>query len=84
MPTMTRRLQILIDEDRYHLLDRESQRSGKPIAELIRDAVDDRYGTDDEKRRAAADRFLASEPVPVADWDVMKRELRDSLYGMAE
>ncbi len=81
MATMTRRLQILIDEERYQLLERESQRLGKPIAELIRDALDQIYVTDMASRRAAAERLLAAEPMPVEDWDVMKQDLRDSLYA---
>jgi hypothetical protein len=75
--TMTHRLQILIDEPRYALLERESRRTGRPIAELIREAVDASYGVDREKRRAAADRLLAADPMPVDDWDVMQQEMMD-------
>jgi hypothetical protein len=32
MGMMTRRLQILIDEERYALLEREAQRTGRPVA----------------------------------------------------
>ncbi len=80
MATMTHRLQILIDEDRHALLERESQRSGRPVAELIRHAVDARYGIDLAERRRAFERLLAAEPMPVDDWDVMKRELLDTFY----
>ncbi len=77
MSTMTHRLQILVDEPRYALLERESQRSGRSIAELIREAVDASYGVDRQKRRAAIDRLLAAEPMPVEDWDVMKQQMMD-------
>jgi hypothetical protein len=80
MGTMTRRLQILVDDQRYAVLERESQRTGRPVAELIRDAIDGHYGVDLESRRAAYERVLAAEPMPVDDWDVMKRELLDTFY----
>lgn len=78
MATMTRRLQILLDEDRYELLEQESQRTGRPVAELIRDAVDTRFGPNLTQRRAAFAKILAVEPMPVDDWDVMKQELLDT------
>lgn len=80
MATMTRRLQILLDERRYAVLARESQQTGRPVAELIRDAIDGHYGVDLDSRRAAYERVLAAEPMPVDDWDEMKRELLDTLY----
>lgn len=82
MATMTRRLQILMDEDRYQLLDRESQHTGKPIAELIRDAIDHMYGIDRTERHAALERLLAAEPMPVEDWDSMKQDMMDSMYKL--
>lgn len=80
MATMTHRLQLLIDEERFGLLERESRRSGRPIAELIREAVDARYGIDVAARRAAYEQLVAAEPMPVDDWDVMKQELLDTFY----
>ncbi len=79
MGTMTRRLQILVDDERYAMLERESQRTGRPVAELIRAAIDGRYAMDPTARRAAYERILAAEPMPVDDWAVMKRELLDML-----
>lgn len=76
---MTRRLQILIDDERYAMLERESQRTGRPVAELIREAVDERYAMDPAARRQAYERVLAAEPMPVDDWGIMKRELLDLL-----
>ncbi len=81
MAMMTRRLQILVDEARYAVLEREAAATGRAIAELIRDAVDARYGADLAAQRAAYDRVLAAEPMPVDDWDVMKDELLDTVYG---
>ena len=81
MGTMTRRLQILMDDDRYALLERESAASGRSVAELIREAVDHRYRADPDARRDAYQRILAAEPMPVDDWDVMKSELLEAFEG---
>ena len=78
---MTRRLQILIDEPRYELLERESQRTGRSIAELIRDSVDAVYGVDRAARRGALESILAEEPMPVEDWEIMKQDMTDTLFG---
>lgn len=80
MVTMSRRLQILIDERRYDLLERESRRSGRSVAELIRESVDRVYGVDRTARQAALDTLLGEAPMPVDDWDDMKRDMIDSLY----
>jgi len=76
---MTRRLQILIDEPRYEALERESRRTGRSVADLIRESVDVVYGLDRAERRAALDSLLAEKPMPVEDWDVMKQDMLDSL-----
>lgn len=81
---MTRRLQILIDEPRYELLERESQRTGRSIAELIRESVDAVYGLDRAGRRDALESILAEEPMPVEDWEIMKQDMatpRRQWYG---
>lgn len=78
MGTMTRRLQILVDDRRYALLERESKATGRPVAELIRDAIDTRYGVDLTARHAAYRRILAAEPMRVDDWTTMKDELLES------
>lgn len=76
---MTRRLQILIDEARYVLFERESQRTGRSVAELIRESVDVVYGFDTAGRRDALASILAEEPMPVEDWDTMKQDMMDSM-----
>jgi len=47
------RLQLLIEPRQRVILDRESTRTGKPVGELIRDAIDARYDRDRERKRAA-------------------------------
>lgn len=47
------RTQILLEDEQYQLLKKESARTGKSIGDLVRTAVDDKYGqvTDAEYRR---------------------------------
>ncbi len=80
MAVLTRRLQILLDEERMQRLERRAQRSGTSVAALIRDAIDLAF-PDEERRRAAGRRLLEAPPMPVEDWETMKRVERDSLFG---
>lgn len=75
MATMSRRVQILVDEPRYEILERESRRTGRSVADLIRESVDRVYGADRARRHAALDGMFAEAPVPVEDWAEMKQEL---------
>jgi len=47
---MARRLQILLSEDMYALLDAEAHRSSVSMAELVRRAVDTVFGARGEDR----------------------------------
>ena len=78
MAILSRRVQILLDDERWDRLERESERTGLPVAQLIRDAVDTRFGSNLPARRAAFAKILAVPPMPVDDWDVMKEELLES------
>lgn len=83
MATMTRRLQILMDERRVSRLERLADRRGTSVAALLREAVDLAYpDTDAQRRREAGQRLLDAPPMPVpADWQALKQESRRSLYG---
>lgn len=78
MATLTRRLQILIDDHRFTLLEREAERRHASVAEIVRDAIDALFDDEQRERAAAVDRLLASEPFPVDDWEIMKREIEDA------
>jgi GrpB-like predicted nucleotidyltransferase (UPF0157 family) len=72
---LTRRLQILLDEDRYERVERESRRTNRSVAATIRHALDLAYPPDAERRRAALARILAAAPMDVPDVAELKREI---------
>lgn len=52
---MERRLQLLLDAERYARLAGEAERSGRSVAAVIREAIDFRFpGEDDASRMQAA------------------------------
>jgi len=81
---LNRRLQVLVDDERYERLTRESERIGAPVGELVRRAIDHEFpgaGHDAERERAGRE-LLAMPPPPgdgpEPDWEDQKRELRDA------
>lgn len=89
---LTRRTQILLDDERHEALQRRSAATGESIGELIRHAIDELYAGRAERDRAAAERreqalerFLAAPPLPVGEWVDVEEEL-EALYerGLGE
>jgi hypothetical protein len=81
---LNRRLQILIDDERFGRLARESERIGAPVGELVRRAIDHEFppaGRRGERERAGEE-LLAMPPPPGGgqepDWEGQKRELLDA------
>jgi hypothetical protein len=78
---LNRRLQVLVDDERFERLSRESKRIGAPVGELVRRAIDHEYGTrSDETERERAGRALLAMPMPEGpepDWEDQKREMLD-------
>jgi hypothetical protein len=80
MSMLTRRLQVLLDEDRWIRLSRKAEETGQSVGALVRDAIDRAYPATDDTRQAAAKSILSMKPMPVDDWDVMRREI-DEMYA---
>ena len=82
MAQMTRRLQLLLDEERMDRLEERAQAGSRSVASLIREAIDIAYPpTDVARRREAARELLAAPPMPVNDdWSRMKATDRAELY----
>jgi len=81
---LDRRVQILLDEERYRKVAREAERRGVSVAAIVREAID-RLPSHGERRRAAVAAVLAAEAMTVpADPAELRRELdaaRDRLLS---
>jgi len=81
---LNRRLQVLVDDERFELLARESERTGAPVGELVRRAIDREFsqgGRGAERERAG--RELLALPSPAGDglepdWEIQKQEMLDA------
>lgn len=80
MSTLSRRLQILLDDERYARLEREAAERGAPVAAVVREAIDRMFAGGTTGRREAGDRLLRAQPMPVGDWD----ELKEEILGLGE
>lgn len=80
---MERRLQLLLDQDRYDRVSQAATSSGRSVSAVIRDAIDVAYPSGDEARQRALARFLAltEEPAdgPSESWPEIKRQLEDDV-----
>ncbi len=81
---MTHRLQLLLDEERYQRVAAEAKRQRLSVAAVIRDAIDESLGTDDdlERKRQAWERIIEltdDTSMYPAGWDAMDdiREARE-------
>lgn len=85
MHMLTRRTQILLDEDRHRRLERAAEASGRSIAAIIREAIDEKLGiAEDIASKRAAGEAMLSEPTPTddrePDWHDVKLDFLDTLY----
>ncbi|HKX67734.1 MAG TPA: ribbon-helix-helix protein, CopG family [Intrasporangium sp.] len=91
MSLMERRLQVLLDQDRYAKVEAEARASGRSVAAVIRDAIDLLFDSRGEaaRRMESARRLLdladltGNEP-PAGDWAETKRAMDDELAGRLE
>lgn len=78
MATMERRVQILLDEERYQQAASAARERGVSVGQVVRDALDSSLGADSRRRRRALAHILAAEPVDLpADVADLKREIAD-------
>jgi hypothetical protein len=75
MSMLDRRLQVLIDEDRWSRLEREAVRRHVSVGVLVREAIDERFPGDADQRRAALQAILDAQPMAVPDPDELRSEL---------
>lgn len=75
---LSRRLQILIDDERLRRLEAEAARRQVAVAVVVRDALDAAYPVDRSTRQAAAARILSAAPMPVPDPPDLRAELDEA------
>lgn len=80
---LARRLQVLIDDERHERLRREAERTGAPMGELVRRAIDREYPAAADRKAAAGEYVLGLEPPPgpEPDWEVQKDTLAERDRG---
>lgn len=74
---MDRRLQLLLDEDRYRRVAGLAKQRGTSVAAVIREAIDRGLPSPDRRRTAAARLLLDAEPMPVPDVPDLVAELEE-------
>ncbi|HEV2753083.1 MAG TPA: ribbon-helix-helix protein, CopG family [Solirubrobacteraceae bacterium] len=73
---LTRRTQVLLDEDRYERLREHARRSGGSVGGVIREAIDRLLDEDrPQRRQEALAAFLDAEPALVGSPDELKGEI---------
>ena len=81
MPSLTRRTQLLLDDDLHRRLREIAAERGISMGALIREAIGEKLSSVQDARTRAIDKLLAAEPMPVDDWPVMKQEIVEGRYG---
>jgi len=75
--SLDRRLQLLLDEERYRRVAALAGQRGTSVAAVIRDAIDRGLPNPDHRRKAAARRLLDADPVDVPDVPELLDELSE-------
>lgn len=85
MPGLTRRTQLLLDEDRYARLERRAAETERSVAAIIREAIDDKLAdpvSSSRQREAALGLLEAPAPEGIErDWSEVKDDLRGGGNG---
>ena len=69
---LTRRVEILLEEDEYEALRREAERRGWSFGELIREAARRQFIAPTEREKDEALAWLTSQQIDI-DWDEAKK-----------
>lgn len=78
MSMFSRRLQVLLDEERYARLAEEADRRRVSVALVVRDAIDRALPSRASERAAAGQSILDATPMTVPDPDELRRELDEA------
>lgn len=78
MCMFTRRLQVLLDDQRYRRLQAEARARRASVGALVREAIDRTFPVSIERKRSAAKAILAAPPM------ALPSEIRDLLAELDE
>lgn len=81
MPSLSRRTQLLLDDDLHGRLRQIAAERGISLGALIREAIDEKLARVQDARATAIEELLSAEPMPVDDWPIMKREMLEDRYA---
>lgn len=79
MPQLTRRTQLLLDDDLHRRLRETAAQRGISLGALIREAIDEKLSRVQDDRAKAFAKLLAAPPMPVDDWPVMKQQMIEDM-----
>lgn len=74
---VTRRIQVLLDDERYEHVTSLARQRRVPVTEVIREAIDRGLGAAQCRRSAAARRILEAHDMPVPGPAQLRAELDD-------
>jgi plasmid stability protein len=77
--SLTRRTQLLLDDDLHRRLRETAAQRGISMGALIREAIDEKLSQVQDDRAKAIGELLAAEPMPVEDWPIMKRRMIEDM-----
>lgn len=78
MCMFSRRLQLLLDEDRYRRVASAARDRGVSVARVIRDAIDLLIPSDQAKKARSGERILRAPRMPVPDPADLRAELDEA------
>ncbi len=78
-PSLTRRTQLLLDDELHQRLRETAAQRGVSMGALIREAVEEKLARTQDARAQAIQELLDAEPMPVDDWPVMKRRMIEDM-----
>jgi plasmid stability protein len=76
---LTRRSQLLLDDELHARLRESAARRGVSMGALIREAIEEKLSHADDTRVQAIEELLAAEPLAVQEWPRMKRRMIDDM-----
>lgn len=85
--SLTRRTQVLLDDERYEAVRQQAEADGVSVGSVIRNAIDAAMAANADHqaaRQRAGTSFLEAEPMEVDEWDVIEAEIEEDQVWSAE